>query len=180
MTTKPDERDSAKDIFLDQRRDDDDGDYDEIGAYLYEPGTDKLIRWEWDLDGDGVLDDTADFTWTPDGDGWRVNAEGIDPNGIYRTETRRDAQLRELDYHYEDSVGFTLGWSVASYSELGFTGDFDSISRQDGEVVEEESERVTFDALGREIEVVHEKAGYANGQLIGSFSRTLTITYDCP
>jgi hypothetical protein len=69
---------------------------------------------------------------------------------------------------------------VTSYSTLGLTGDFHSETRQDGELVEEESETVTFDELGRVLVIIHDKAGLAGGEVIDSFSRTTTFTYDCP
>jgi hypothetical protein len=167
-------------IVLEQTDYDADGTLDESGAYVYEPGTDKVIRWEWDYDGDGTLDDTADFAWTPQGAGWHVLGEGEDPNGPYQTEEERDDELREQTYHYEDSTGLAVDWEVTSWSALGMRGDYASVTRQDGEIALEESETVTFDEQGRTLTIVHDKVGYEDGQISGSFSRTTTFTYDCP
>jgi hypothetical protein len=156
-----------------------DGVVEEVGEYEYDG--DQISAWAWDLDGDGAIDDSATFSWTPEGEGWSVVADGTDPNGWYRTEEWRDAALREVTYHYEDSTGLVVEWEVYDYATLGFSGSWASAWQQDGDVFLEESGDVTFDALGRLSIKVHHKAKSSGGRPSGEFTRTTNVlAYECP
>jgi hypothetical protein len=155
-----------------------DGDIDQTQAYAYEDH--KRIHAEYDDDGDGTVDDAIDYVWSPDGDGWSVVGDGIDRVGPYQVVEHRDAELREVSYHYEDGTGLTIDWEVTERSVLGFTGDYASETRQDGDLLREESEKVRFDEFGREIRRAHEITEYNDGRATGRLSRVERSTWDCP
>lgn len=154
-----------------------DGSVDQSGRYLYDADTERVVRWEWDLDGDGAPDDTADFVWESDADGWRVTGDGQDAYGGYTTVEHKDNELHQWLYHYEDDSGAVLDWEMKEYSSIGLPGGFLFTTSQDGEIVSEQDDTVTFDALGRESERLHLVTD-GNGDV--TLSRTLTARYECP
>jgi hypothetical protein len=142
---------------------------------------DHIVRTEWDYDGDGDTDDFIDFAWTADGDGWLVEGTGEDPNGPYSSIETRDADLRQLTYHYEDSTGLVYDWEVFGWSQLGELTAWSMTTVAADGTTDEESHEATFDDAGRRLTEVTEFARFDPTGAPGvAYVETATTTWDCP
>lgn len=155
-----------------------DGDLDEAGDYTYEDHF--LSRWAWDSDGDGVVDDVADFTWTPTEDGWLEDSTGTDANGPYTGTWTLDTAFNMLTYDYADATGLTVQATGSGYNALFEATDYWEGWSQDGELFWDEHIHLEFDELGRPIEETREIAEYRRGRETGSLWRQILYSYDCP
>lgn len=170
---------SEGDMVLWQYDEDNDGDYEVTGNQEFDEAH-HMVYWEWDLDGDGEIDDTADFTWTPDGDGWAVECLGEDPNGPYGCTFSKDAELRDLAYTYEDSTGYSGGWAVSEYSEIGLSGTFHEEWYQDGRLLFGRDNERSFDGLGRLASDHYTYRTYDEDGVDYESIRLRAYSYDCP